>query len=124
MSRKPRPRLIKINRPRSEYAKLRRQVGAVGEARVMKPGWTIFLLSAFTFGVAFGAAWLLVPDVVPISHTDEPQAGWAVLTAFLLRAIELTAAWVALIALAVTLGAWTLKRSRQPLNRHPTQPAD
>jgi hypothetical protein len=52
----------------------------------MKPGWTIFLLSAFTFGVAFGAAWLLVPDVVPISHTDEPQAGWAVLTAFLLRA--------------------------------------
>jgi type II secretory pathway component PulF len=90
----------------------------------MKPGWTIFLLSAFTFGIAFGAAWLLVPDVVPISHTDEPQAGWSVLTAFLLRAIELTAAWVALIALAVTLGAWTLKRSRQPLNRHPKQPAD
>jgi type II secretory pathway component PulF len=90
----------------------------------MKPGWTIFLISALAFGIAFGTARLLVPDVVPISFTDEPQAGWAVLTAFLLRAIELTSAWVALIALAVMLGAWTLKRLRRPLNRHPTQPAD
>jgi hypothetical protein len=90
----------------------------------MKQGWTIFFLAALAFGVAFGAAWLLVPDVVPISHTDEPQAGWAVLTAFLLRAIELTAAWVAAIALVVMLGAWTLRRIRRPLNQHPTQPAD
>ena len=90
----------------------------------MKPGWTIFLLSVLTCAVAFAVARLLVPDVVPVSFTDEPQAGWAVLTAFLLRAIELTAAWVALIALSVMLGAWTLKRMRRPFNRHPTQPAD
>jgi len=95
-----------------------------GETRLMKQGWTIFLLSALTCAVAFALARLLVPDVVPVSFTVEPQAGWAVLTAFLLRAVELTAAWVALIALSLMLGAWILKRMRRPFNRHPTQPAD
>jgi hypothetical protein len=90
----------------------------------MKQGWTIFFLAALIFGVAFGSAWLFVPDVVAVSPADEPQAGWAVLTAFLLRAIELTAAWVAAIALAVMAGAWTLRWIRRPLSRHPTQPAD
>jgi hypothetical protein len=54
--------------------------------------------------------------VVPVGYAEEPQASWAVLTAFLLRAIELVAAWVAAIALAVMCGAWARKRPRQPLS--------
>jgi hypothetical protein len=42
----------------------------------------------------------LVPDVVPVGYADGRQPSWAVLTAFLLPAIELTAAWVAAIALS------------------------
>jgi len=44
------------------------------------------------------------------------RPSWAVLTAFLLRAIELVAAWVAAIALAVMCGAWARKRPRRPLS--------
>jgi len=81
----------------------------------MNAGWKIFWLAAVTFAVASSAAWLLVPDIVPVGYAEEPQASWAVLTAFLLRAIELTSAWVAAIALVVMLGAWALNRGRQPL---------
>jgi type II secretory pathway component PulF len=77
----------------------------------MRAGWTIFWLAALSFAVSFGAARLLVPDVVPIGYSEEAQASWAVVTAFLLRAIELTAAWVAAIALAVMLGAWLRRRA-------------
>jgi hypothetical protein len=90
--------------------------GGEDEARSMKAGWTIFWLAAIIFAVAFGAAWLLVPDVVPVGYADEPQPSWAVLTAFLLRAIELTAAWVAAIAFVVTFGAWARDRMRRLLS--------
>jgi hypothetical protein len=90
----------------------------------MKPGWKVFGLAVVTFAIAFGTARLLVPDVVPVGYAEEPQPSWAVLTAFLLRAIELTAAWVAVIALVVMFGAWALERSRRPFSRHPTRPAD
>ena len=82
----------------------------------MKAGWTIFWLAAIIFAVTFGAALLLVPDVVPVGYADEPQPSWAVLTAFLLRAIELTAAWVAAIAFVVTFGAWARDRMRRLLS--------
>jgi hypothetical protein len=82
----------------------------------MNAGWKILGLAVATFAVAFGVASLLVPDVVPVGYAEEPQASWAVLTAFLLRAIELTAAWVAAIALVVTAGAWARNRTRQPLS--------
>jgi hypothetical protein len=82
----------------------------------MNAGWKIFWLAAATFAAAFGAAQWLVPDVVPVGYADEPQASWAVLTAFLLRAIELVAAWVAAIALAVMCGAWARNRPRQPFS--------
>jgi len=82
----------------------------------MNAGWRIVWLAVVTFAVAFGAAWLLVPDVVPVGYAEEPQASWAVLTAFVLRAIELTAAWVAAIALVVTVGAWAWSQGRQPLS--------
>jgi hypothetical protein len=78
----------------------------------MKAGWTIFLLSVLVFGISFGAERLLVGDVVPVGYADEPQASWAVLTAFGLRSIELTAEWVAAIALVLLLGAWAKARLR------------
>lgn len=63
-----------------------------------------FLPCAITLVAALGLAHLIVPDVVPVGYAEEPQASWAVLTAFLLRAIALTAAWVAIIALSLLAG--------------------
>jgi hypothetical protein len=71
----------------------------------MSAGWKVFWLSVVAFAIACGLAQLLVPDVVPVGYAEEPQPSWAVLTAFVLRAIELTAAWVAIIALALLAGA-------------------
>ena len=56
----------------------------------MKAGWKLFWASIVVLAVAFGLARWLVPDVVPIGYSEEAQASWAVLTAFVLRAIELT----------------------------------
>ena len=70
----------------------------------MRAAWTIFCLSAAVLAAALGLAHLLVPDVVPVAFADEPQQSWAVMTAFVLRAIEQIAAAVALIALAVLAG--------------------
>jgi hypothetical protein len=83
----------------------------------MRAGWKIVCLSVVVFAVACGLARLLVPDVVPIGYAREPQPSWAVMTAFVLRAIELTAAWVAVIALAVLAGA----RLRQLLRPAPSE---
>jgi hypothetical protein len=77
---------------------------------MMYAGWKIAWVAAIVFAVALGLARLLVPDVVPIGYADEPQASWAVLTAFMLRAIELTAAWVAAITLGVMLAMWARGR--------------
>ena len=73
----------------------------------MNAGWKVFWLAVVTSAAAFAAARLLVPDVVPIGYQEEAQSSWAVLTAFVLRAIELVGAWVAAIALTVMGGAWT-----------------
>jgi hypothetical protein len=70
----------------------------------MRAAWTIFCLSAAVLAAALGLAHLLVPDVVPVAFAEEPQSSWAVMTAFVLRAIELIAAAVAIIALAVFAG--------------------
>ena len=80
---------------------------------MMNAGWKIFWLAAITFAVAFIVARLVVPDVVPVGYKDEPQASWAVMTAFVLRAIELTAAWVAAIVVGVMLAMWARGRLRQ-----------
>ena len=71
----------------------------------MRAVWKIFCLSAVVLAATIGLADLLVPDVVPIGYAEEPQASWAVLTAFALRAIALTAAWVAIITISVPVGA-------------------
>jgi hypothetical protein len=97
------------------------------EVGIMKAGWKIFWLSVLVLAISFGAERLLVPDVVPVGPTDEPQSSWAVLTAFGLRSIELTAEWVAGIALVLLLAtgvkAW-LRRSRGETATPPMRPAD
>jgi hypothetical protein len=90
----------------------RRQAAIRGE-RSMDAGWKISGLAALVFVVALICARLLVPDVVPIGYQEEAQPSWAVLTAFALRAIELVAAWVAAITLAVMGGAWTHRQWRR-----------
>ena len=89
---------------------------------MIKAGWKVFWLAAIVLAASFGATQYLVPDVVPVGYAEAAQPSWAVLTAFALRAIELTAAWVAVIALVVMLGAWA--RSRLRFNSPPTQPSD
>ncbi|OAF13428.1 hypothetical protein AYJ54_43995 [Bradyrhizobium centrolobii] len=84
----------------------------------MSAGWKVFWLSAVVFAAAYGLARLLVPDVVPIGYAEEPEPSWAVMTAFVLRAIELTAAWVAVITSSVLAGAWL-----RQLFRHAVPPA-
>jgi hypothetical protein len=71
----------------------------------MSAGWKVFWLSTIVLAAAYGLAQLIVPDVVPVGYAEEPQASWAILTAFALRAIMLTAAWVAIIALSLLTGA-------------------
>jgi hypothetical protein len=95
--------LININRHRPDPVMM---IGN-GEEGSMKAGWKIVCLGAVIFAAALGAERLLVPDVVPIGYGEEPQPSWAVQTAFALRAIELTTAWVAIIALVVMLGQWS-----------------
>lgn len=92
----------------------------------MRAAWTMFCLSVAVLAAALGLAHLLVPDVVPVAYAEEPQSSWAVMTAFMLRAVELIAAGVAVIALAILAGglislAWSrasrdmrARRSRTP----------
>jgi hypothetical protein len=77
---------------------------------MIKAGWKVFWLAAVVLAVSLAAAQLFVPDVVPVGYAEEAQPSWAVLTAFALRSIELTAAWVAAIALAVMVVAWMRSR--------------
>ena len=83
----------------------------------MSAGWKIFWLSAIVFAIAFTAARLIVPDIVPVAFAEEPQPSWAVMTAFVLRAIELVAAWVAIISFAILVGAWVRDELRRHLGR-------
>ena len=86
----------------------------------MRAGWKIFTLAFVTLAISLAFGRWLVPDVVPVGYAEEAQASWAVLTAFALRAIELTATWVAALALAVTLGAWARSRLRHQFASHVT----
>ncbi|UWU79153.1 hypothetical protein N2603_12040 [Bradyrhizobium huanghuaihaiense] len=70
----------------------------------MRAALKMFCLSVAVLAAAVVIAQLLVPDIVPIAFAEEPQPAWAVMTAFALRAIELIAAAVAVIALAMLAG--------------------
>lgn len=76
----------------------------------MRAAWKIFCLFAVVLAAALGLAHQLVPDVVPVAFADEPQPSWAVMTAFFLRAVEMIAASVAMIALAVIVGGLVRRR--------------
>jgi hypothetical protein len=91
------------------------------EVPVMRAGWKVFLVSIVALALAFGLARVLVPDVVPVGYSEEPQASWAVLTAFALRSIELTAAWVAVISFALMAATSAIARLRRA--KHPMRPA-
>jgi hypothetical protein len=84
---------------------------------VMTAGWKVFWASVAVLAVAYGLAEWVVPNVVPVGYSEQAQPSWAVLTAFALRSIELTAAWVAVIALTLLCGAWLLAASRRPTQR-------
>jgi hypothetical protein len=68
--------------------------------------WRTFLVSAAVFGLALGTDWLFVP-MVPGTDADVPQPVWSP-TVSVLRAIELMAAGVAIMALVLILGAWAM----------------
>jgi len=88
----------------------------------MKAGWKVWWASVIVLAAAFGLARWLVPDVVPIGYSEEAQASWAVITAFVLRAIELTAGWVAVISFTLMAASWAFRRLRR--SKRPTQPAN
>ncbi len=94
----------------------------------MKAGWKIFGLSVVVLAICLAARRSLVPDVVPVGYAPEPQSSLAVLTAFALRSIELTAEWVGAIALALMLlssvKAWFGRSAAPPATPHPMRPAD
>jgi hypothetical protein len=94
-----------------------------GEVHAMKAGWKVFWLSVVTIAVSMAADRLLVPDVVPVGYGEEPQASWAVLTAFALRAVELTAEWVAAIVFVLMLVLWARARLRSSDHRSFKSPA-
>ena len=79
----------------------------------MRAGWKIFLLAVALFGAAFGVEHWLVPDVVPVGFAEEPQSLWALETAFVLRAIELMAAGVAVLSLVIMLGVLAKRLPRR-----------
>ncbi len=83
----------------------------------MSAGWKVFWLSAIVFAVTYGIGRLLVPNIVPIAFADEPQPSWAVMMAFSLRAIELTAAWIAIMSFSILVGAWARDEVRRRIRR-------
>jgi hypothetical protein len=93
------------------------------EERPMRAAWKVFCLFAVILVVSLGLAQLLVPDIVPVGFAEEPQPLWAVMTAFLLRAVELVAASVAMIAFAVIAGAY-LRHELRRLRRSSSSRAD
>lgn len=77
----------------------------------MRTFWTLLLTSIGVFLTAFVARNILVPDVAPIAAEAEPQALWAVLLAFFLRAIENIGAIGAALVVVGSLAQWIARRS-------------
>jgi hypothetical protein len=74
----------------------------------MSAGWKVFWLSASLFAAALAAERLLAPGIGPI--------------AFGLRAIELIAAWIAIMSLSIMTGAWVKERLRRLRDAPPCSP--
>lgn len=80
-----------------------------GAEGAMGDGWRLFLISAVVLGAALALERSFVPGIVPVGFADEPQPLWAVETAFVLRAVELIAAGVAVISFTLAMSA-SIKR--------------
>src|SRR5579871_5265285 len=72
----------------------------------MADGWKVLWLFSTVFAIAYGAEQTFVPDVVPVGLAGLPQPWWAVVSAFVLRALELMAASIALFAVLLLSGVW------------------
>jgi hypothetical protein len=77
----------------------------------MRTFWTLLLMSIGVFTIAFVARNILVPDVASIAGETEPQAVWAVLLAFFLRAIENISAIGATLVVVASLVQWGARRA-------------
>jgi hypothetical protein len=77
----------------------------------MRTFWTLLLMSIGVFMAAFLARKVLVPDVAPIASVIEPQALWAVLLAFFLRAIENIGAIGTALVVVASLVQWIARRA-------------
>ena len=75
-------------------------------------GLKLLLLSLAPWAAAFAARQAVVRNIVPVGWADEPQALWAVETAFLLRAVENIAAAVTVVAIII-LVVCGIERSRR-----------
>jgi hypothetical protein len=72
----------------------------------MKSGLRVFWVFAAVSAVAFVLERTVVPHVVPVGFAEQPQPLWKVETAFVIRALELMSAGVAVIALGLMLAVW------------------
>ncbi|SDS52456.1 hypothetical protein SAMN05444158_2321 [Bradyrhizobium canariense] len=71
------------------------------------------LLFALIAGVAYAASAILVPDVVAIADTDQPQPHLEL--AFMLKAIELAGLGGVILVLISALPVWFRNRSETTL---------
>ncbi len=76
--------------------------------------WRLFPITVVGLAAVLVLERLWVPGIVPVAFAEEPQPLWAVETAFLLRAVELLAAGVALISLVFSLAAWARRQFCRP----------
>ncbi len=79
----------------------------------MKSGLRVFWVFAAVFAVAFALERMVVPHVVPVAFAEQPQPLWKVEMAFVIRALELMSAGVAIIALGLMLAAWARRLSHR-----------
>jgi hypothetical protein len=66
----------------------------------------LLVLSVAAGASAFAMRRIFLSDIVPVAWADEPQAPWAVIAAFLLRAVENIAAVVAVVAIIMLAARW------------------
>ena len=64
----------------------------------------VLAASLLIFLATFAVRLWLVPDIVPVSISQDSQPLWALETAFLLRAVENIAAAIAIIVIATLFG--------------------
>jgi hypothetical protein len=72
----------------------------------------LVFVSIGVFLAAFATRILLLPDVLPLAASEEPQPLWAFQAAFLLQAIENIAVLGLVLVLAAFAAQWAARRSK------------